>query len=134
MHIKNCDEAAIYQFHNELASAINSYDFDKVLSLHSENVIVIEPFFPAIDGKNQLRNNFNDLLENKTSINLQFQIAEVEISGKKAFARGHFTNLSAPGHKINLLEKGKFVSILEKQAGGQWIRTHVIVESGLPDV
>ena len=50
----NTDETGILNLHNDVVDAFNELDIDKLLSLHTDDVILMEPGMPAICGKQEV--------------------------------------------------------------------------------
>ena len=86
--ITHNDEAAIRQLHEEVLSAINTLDLDKLLSLHRDDIILMEPDMPTNTGKAEVVQLFKKFQQQQLVYKLSYTIQELEVFGKRAFVRG----------------------------------------------
>ena len=121
------DEKAVRDVLNNVIAAFNEKDLEKLLSLHTDDIILMEPGIPLIQGKKRVREMFADFEKRKLSIKLSFTIDELEVNGSRAFARGQVFKQSGDVGKKPVNEIGKFITLLKKQEDGNWLRSHVIV-------
>jgi len=132
----NPDELAIRQLHTDVIAAFNQYDLEKLLALHTEDIVVMEPDRPALLGKNEVRpvfaNAFNFLKSTNTVFHLGFQIHEVEVWGKRAFARGQVTKITENPDGTQKEEMGKYLCLFKRQGDGNWLRSHVVASNDAP--
>lgn len=126
------DEVAIRQLLDELIIAFNQADLEKLLSFHTDDIILMEPNMPIIYGKKQVREMFSAYQKKAISMQLAFDILELEINRDRAFVRGQVSKLVLQKGKKSGEDTGKFITLLKKQADGTWLRTHVIVNSDQP--
>jgi len=129
MNVLTCDEIAVRKLHDEVIAAVNAADVEILLSLHTEDIIVMEPGMPLIRGRKEMRKLFDKFIKQKLSLRLAFNICEIIVFGERAFVRGQVfkTTGNKPGY-----EAGKFVTLSQKQSNGCWLRTHVIANNDLP--
>lgn len=126
------DEAAIRNLMDAIVKALNNRNFETLLSMHSDDVILMEPDTPLIQGKEKVRQLFNHFKKERTSVQLRLLIQELEVTGIRAFARGQiFSTITkigqAPEEGV-----GKFICLFKKGANGDWLRTHIIVNRDAP--
>jgi uncharacterized protein (TIGR02246 family) len=120
------DEQALVTLMENVIKAFNEMDIDKLLSLHTETVILMEPGMPIIQGKEKIRKLFHKLFRKEMVMQLFYAIHEVECSGSLGFVRGQVIK-TITAEKSSESETGKFICICQKQSDGRWLRTHVIV-------
>ena len=124
----NADEIAILNLHNDVVNAFNELDIDKLLSLHTDDVILMEPGMPAISGKQEAIKLLERLKNETSRLYLSYIMEELEVFGNRAFLRGQVIKTTIQDNNITE-EVGKFITLSQKQADGKWLRTHVIVNS-----
>lgn len=125
------DETAIRSLMDEVLACFNKADLEKLLSLHTDDIILMEPNMPLIKGKQQVRELFAALKAQKINMHLAFHIDELEVMGERAFVRGQVFKTVIQEDTISG-DIGKFICLLQKQPDGNWLRTHVIVNSDSP--
>lgn len=125
------DEMAIRRLHDEVVASFNSLNLEKLLSLHADNIILMEPGMPLISGKQEMKKLFNRFRREHIVLKLSFNIREVEVFGKRAFVRGQVMKATIQNNNEPVEDIGKFISLLQKQNDGSWLRTHVIVNSDM---
>ena len=126
------DEIAIRNLLNDVITAFNEANLEKLLSYHTDDIILMEPNMPIIHGKNQVRELFEDFKKKKIKMQLGFDILELEVNEKRAFVRGQVRKTVLQNGAENGHDTGKFICLLRKQHDGTWLRTHVIVNSDQP--
>ena len=84
----NEDEAAVLRLHEEVVDAFNKPDLNKLLSLHTDNVVIMEAGMPAITGKAEVAKLFEKFQQQEIVLKLSFNIQEIEVFDKRAFVRG----------------------------------------------
>ena len=128
----NHDEIAVRKLHDEVLSALNDFDTEKLLSLHTDNIILMEPNMPTINGKEEMKKMLEKFKKQKLVFSLSYSIDEIEIIGDRAFLRGQIMKTTFKNHWNRVHEHGKFITFSKKQQDGNWLRTHVIVNSDMP--
>ena len=123
------DEAAVRQLHDEVINAFNALDLDKLLSLHTDNIILMEPDIPTITGKAEVIQLFKKFQHQKLEYKLSYTIDELEVFGKRAFVRGQVVKQVTQHNQLPVKETGKFITLSQKQDDGRWLRTHVMVNN-----
>ena len=127
----NHDEIAVLKLHDEVLSAFNALDLEKLLSLHTDNIILMEPGIPIISGKKEVIQLFEKFKKLNIVLKLSFTIHELEIFGDRAFVRGQVIKTTIQNNEMPVKDVGKFITLSKKQDDGKWLRTHVIVNSDL---
>ena len=123
------DKAAVRQLHDEVITALNALDLDKLLSLHTDNIILMEPNMPTITGKAELMQLFKKFQQQKLVYKLSYSIDELEVFGQRAFVRGQVLKQITQNDQSPVMETGKFITLSQKQDDGRWLRTHVMVNN-----
>jgi ketosteroid isomerase-like protein len=127
------DHAAIIQLLDEVVTCFSSGDIDRAISLHTDNVVLMESNMPLIQGKEAMRAFFsaffNRLKKSNTAVELDFSIAEMEIMLPRAFVRGQVVVSKTESGMVPVQTRGKFFCLFAKQADGRWLRSHIISNS-----
>jgi ketosteroid isomerase-like protein len=127
------DEAAIISLLDEVVQCFSTGDIDRAISLHTDNVVLMESNMPLIEGKEAMRkffsNFFKELKNRKAVVELDFSIAEMEIILPRAFVRGHVVLTKTENGMAPVQTRGKFFCLFAKQADGRWLRSHIISNS-----
>ena len=121
------DETAVRQLHDEVIASFNALDLDKLLSLHTDNIILMEPDMPTIIGKAEVTQLFKKFQQQKLVIKLSYTIHELEVFGRRAFVRGQVIKQVRHNNEAPIHETAKFITLSQKQDDGRWLRTHVMV-------
>ncbi len=125
------DEIAIRELMSEVEDSFNTLELERLLALHTDDIILMEPNMKAIHGKEKVRELFAEFERNKIRMKLDLTIHELEIMSPRAFVRGTVEKITFEnGSPVE--DKGKFLCLLKKQRDGRWLRTHVIVNSDMP--
>jgi len=132
MNSLSFDEILIRTMHDDVVSSLNRHDVEKLLSLFTEDTILMEPHAPVIKGKTQIAQLLSRHKENKVALNLSYNIEELEIFGSRAFVRGRLVNTTFTDDLMPVHHIAKFISLSQKQDDGAWLRTHVMVNSDMP--
>src|SRR6478609_5898265 len=86
------DKEKIIFLLSEVVQSFKTRDLEKLLSLHTEDIIVMEPDRPAFVGMPEVKKVFTAAFQNLKQRNISFQLAfkvfEIEIWGERAFVRG----------------------------------------------
>jgi uncharacterized protein (TIGR02246 family) len=125
------DEIAIRELMSEVEDSFNTLNLERLLSLHTDDIILMEPNMLIIEGKEKVRALFAEFGRKKIRIKLELTIHELEITFERAFVRGAVRKTTL-GNGSPHEDMGKFVCLLKKQGDGRWLRTHVIVNSDMP--
>jgi uncharacterized protein (TIGR02246 family) len=125
------DEIAIRELMTEVEDSFNTLDLDRLLSLHTDDIILMEPHMLTIKGKEKIKELFADFERRSIRIKLELTIHELEVMLERAFVRGAVKKTTSENGSL-VDDIGKFVCLLKKQSDGRWLRTHVIVNSDMP--
>jgi uncharacterized protein (TIGR02246 family) len=125
------DELDVRKLHEDVIASFNARDVERLLSLHTEDIILMEQNMPILMGKQEVSRLFNKLKNGTVDFDLSFHIREVEVIGRRAFVRGQVIKTTVnDGRPVYVT--GKFVSLSQKQEDGSWLRTHVIANTDAP--
>jgi uncharacterized protein (TIGR02246 family) len=122
------DEAAVRQLHDEVLCAFNTLDLDKLLSLHSDKIVLMEPDMPAITGKAEVTRFFKKLQQQKLEYKLSYTVHELELFGKSAFVHGQVIKQITHNNEAPIHETVRFTTLSQKQDDGRWLM-HAIVNN-----
>ena len=115
------DKLAIRTLFESWYSAMEDGDVATLLSLVTADVIVKAPGAPPIQGSAAFEQALTAFLE-EYSETVDYEIAEVEVSGQLAFARisETATIMSKSGSKASTVN-GIHLTILRRQPDGEWL-------------
>ena len=111
----NHDEIAVLRLHDEVLSAFNALDLEKLLYLHTDNIILMEPDIPIISGKKEVIQLFEKFKKLNIVLKLSFTIHELEIFGDRAFVRGQVIKTTIQNNEMPVKDVGKFITLSKKQ-------------------
>lgn len=120
------DAAAIRQVNQDLTTAFNAKDVDKVLSLYAENSTFMPPNAPLLRGKEPLKAYYSGMFGKGASIEMEPE--EVAGHGPIAYETGTYT-LQYP--EDGRRDRGKYVRLL-RNVSGSWRVEKTIWSSDLP--
>jgi ketosteroid isomerase-like protein len=104
-------------------------DFATAASYYTDDGMMLPPNAPVIQGRAAIQS----FLAGYPRITAFKQdIAELEASGKLAYARLTYTlTMTPPGARAPLNDTGKIIIIMRKQTNGTWLTTRGIWNSDL---
>lgn len=130
------DQLAIHNLLEEVLNAFNTGDFEKVIDLHTDDVVLMETNMPAVQGKQALRDIFTHYFavrkEQQTSSRLDFEIIELEIMGDRAYTRGAVRMTTLKKDSLPITVAGKFLCLFKRQPDGSWLRSHIVSNTDAP--
>jgi uncharacterized protein (TIGR02246 family) len=114
------DIAAIKEKLKQYAVTINAGDFDRWISLWTDNGVQMPPNTPARIGKEKIWAEMKPAFD-QYIIKMTINNEETRVSGNLGFARGTYTESLIPktGGETEKYD-GKYLTIFEKQADGSW--------------
>jgi uncharacterized protein (TIGR02246 family) len=101
-------------------AAYNVGDIDRLLSLYTDDAVMIPPNEPIVIGKEEIRSDFQQSFD-QFNEEIDTAVVDVKIGGDLAFVRGTWTNIITPkagGEALNF--NGNFVAINQKQPDASW--------------
>ena len=123
---------AVRQLHDDVLSSLNNLDTEKLLALHTDDIVLMEPNMPVVNGKLEMAKMLERFKKQKLVFSLSYTIEEMEIFGNRALVRGQIVKTTFKNHWNRVHETGKFITFSKKQPDGAWLRTHVMVNSDMP--
>ncbi|HEY3128123.1 MAG TPA: DUF4440 domain-containing protein [Acidobacteriota bacterium] len=114
------DEDAIKKILKEYAAGYNSGDVAQVMSLWTEDGIVLATQEPAIVGKKAIT-AWKKRYFDQFTYRLECTSEEIGIGKDWAFNRGTYTSTATPksgGRPVQ--DRGKFIQILRRESNGSW--------------
>ena len=125
------DVAAIKALGPALDKAALAKEWDTILSLFTEDSMLMGPNMPVIKGRSGHRAFIESLKPSHTEHKVEF--LEVDGYGDIAYARGTgVETFSIEGVEEPIKDEGKFLGILRKQADGSWLIAIWMWNSDLP--
>jgi uncharacterized protein (TIGR02246 family) len=121
VHDKATDEAAVRNVLAEVARTFDAGDYEGMLALYREDVIVSATGNPDTVGRDAWREGLKKLPPG-VKLKLRFDTQEVEIAGDLAFERGKFV-VSMPdpaSGELQTLFDGRHIHIFKREADGSW--------------
>lgn len=113
-------EKAIINQHHKATLALSSGDLEPLMSVYSDDVIMMPPNQPERVGKAAVRSMWEDLLRDFT-VHVSVSTEEVKVLGEWAFERGTFTMEMIPrAGGAPLQDIGKYLDVLHQQANGSY--------------
>jgi uncharacterized protein (TIGR02246 family) len=115
------DVAQVYELWKVYTAACNTGDFERWMTLWTEDAIQMPPNDLRRVGIDAIRCGMRPGFELFETSNMIIHTEEVRIFGDRAYSHGTYTYDMTPkdgGEMINL--SGKFLDILEKQTDGSW--------------
>jgi uncharacterized protein (TIGR02246 family) len=105
------------------ATATESGDVDTLVSMFTDDAMILPAEAPAVVGKEAIRSHFEASAENPQTLSINVQ--EVISSGDTVCTRGVFTSSTTPeGAEASSIVTGKWVSVTKVQPDGsrkiQW--------------
>jgi len=115
------DEAAIRKVLADVASTFDAGDYEAMLALYREDVVVSATGAPDVVGRAAWREGLK-MLPPSVKLKLRFDTAEVEVAGDLAYERGTFVVTMpdpATGQPTSLFE-GRHLHMFKREADGSW--------------
>jgi uncharacterized protein (TIGR02246 family) len=113
------DKAVIEKLIFAYQDALNASDASKVISLYTENGVLLANAAPTSDGAAQVKGTYEYVFNNLT-YSLKFTILEIQVNGNTAFARstskGSFV-IKSSGQTVE--DENRELFVFEKQKG-EW--------------
>jgi ketosteroid isomerase-like protein len=116
--------AQIEEMHKADKEASKKGDFTKLITLLTDDCVLLAPDSPPIAGKDAIQEYFDtqkELLRDIEILEYTHDFQEIKIVGKWAYEWGYFSNTAKPASGGELIKgKGKLFRILELQQDGSW--------------
>lgn len=116
--------AAIEKLHKIDQEASIKGDFDTLLTLMTDDCVLLPPDQSPIKGRDAIREYMKEQKEQLHNIEIteySHDFQEIKILGEWAYEWGYFSNAARPaGGGETIRAKGKLFRILRRQADGSW--------------
>ena len=130
---EEADIQAIKDIDAKWAAAQNTGDIESIMSLLTDDVIMLWANEPIKEGKEAVRNSILADHKENTYENTKATVVEVRLAGDWAFARGTWSGTDTPkagGESMQFI--GKWIDIFERQPDGSWKVSRSMYNSDLP--
>ncbi len=116
------DEAAIRHVLDEIGTRFDAGDYDGMLALYRDDVIVSAPGAPETVGKDAWRQGLETTLPKGIKLKLRFETKELEVAGDLAYERGNYAvELVDPAtNEVKPLLGGRHIHMFKRDADGSW--------------
>jgi ketosteroid isomerase-like protein len=116
------DEAAIRHVLDEIGKRFDAGDYDGMLALYRDDVIVSGPGVPEVVGKQAWRQGLETTLPKGIKLKLRFDTQELEVAGDLAYERGNYAvELVDPAtNAVKPLLGGRHIHMFKREADGSW--------------
>ena len=116
------DEAAIHHVLDEIGSRFGAGDYDGMLALYRDDVIVSAPGAPEIIGKDAWRQGLATTMPKGVKLGLRFNTQELVVAGELAYERGTYdVEVVDPATKAaQPVASGRHIHIFKREADGSW--------------
>ena len=130
---EEADIQAIKDLEAKWAAAANTGDIESIMSLLTDDVIMLSANEPIKEGKEAVRAAILADLEESALENTKVMVVEVRLAGDWAYARGTWggTNIPKAGGESSQFV-GKWIDIFERQPDGSWKVICNMYNSDLP--
>jgi uncharacterized protein (TIGR02246 family) len=115
------DEAAIRQLLADVGRHFDAGDYEAMLALYTDDVIVTAPGLPDTIGKAAWLKGIETTLPQGVKMQLRFDTQEIEIGGDLAYERGTFVvAVVDTAGATQPVAGGRHIHIFKRQADGSW--------------
>lgn len=132
---RDADVAAVRDAEIAWSKDAASKDADKFVAYYADDVSLLLPNMPAINGKEPARAQFKAMFGDP-NFSLKFQTVRAEAStgGDFVFTQGTYTSTRSDPKdaKKTISDKGKYLTVWRKQADGSWKAVADMINSDLP--
>lgn len=126
------DEIAVRKLHDEVLSSCNALNLEKMLSFHTDNIILREQGMSIIKGKQEAIKFLEKFKQQNIVLKLLHNIQEIQVFGERAFVRGLVIKVTIQNDEDSVNVMDKFITLSQKQNNGNWLITHIIINNGMP--
>ena len=116
----NDNEAAVARMTASLLDAVNRSDLTGVLSVWSDDGVLMPPHHPSVQGRVEIERYFARLFE-QTRLTFSFTASQIHVSENIAVERVEYTASAHPTQDgAERLDVGKGLHVYRRQANGSW--------------
>ena len=115
------DQAAVRKVLDEVSRTFDAGDYEAMLALYREDVIVSATGAPDTVGRDAWREGLK-MLPPSVKLKLRFDTKELEIAGDLAYERGTFsvTAVDPAGGADQTVFDGRHIHMFKREADGSW--------------
>jgi uncharacterized protein (TIGR02246 family) len=130
---READTQAIKEVEAKWDAATNANDADGIMALLTDDIIVVPPNAPAIEGKEAVRRFLVADFEENSYKDTKGSVVEVRLAGDWAYVRGTWRGTVTPKAGGESSEDiGQWIEIFDRQPDGSWKISRNMYSSDLP--
>jgi uncharacterized protein (TIGR02246 family) len=120
------EKQSLKQLRQQYSQALNSQNVDQALSFYTEDAVLMAPFQPPIEGRNEIGAQMRETFEQYQQ-NMTIESQELEVAGEWAYDRGtlRFEMKPHAGGETTTVD-GNYVAVLKRDHDGSWKLSRVI--------
>ncbi len=120
------DETLIREAIDRVVSAFGTADIETLMSLRTEDSVVLKPGSEPLLGKEARRVSLEDVFD-QFDVNETRTVEELEVVGDRAIVWGTYTvTLTPKDGAASTNESGNYIDILHRQTDGSWLFARTI--------
>ena len=114
------ETSAIAQSTAALLAAVNASDVAAVMSLWSDDGVLMPPHHPSVHGRAQIERYFSELFQ-RSRFNFSFTSSRIDVSGDAAFERVQYEASAWPAQGgPEIQDAGKGLHVYRRDSNGSW--------------
>ena len=128
--LTEADVAEVHRMFEPHREAILSRDFDALLTLYTEDAVVLAPHSPPLVGRDAIK---AWAASGPIIKSFEWTVEEIVGQGDMAFVRGRYKmSMEMVGLSEIINDKGSFIEIRQRQTDGKWLLARDIFNTDLP--
>lgn len=120
----------IEEINSELQDAYRAGDLDRIVSLMTEDVIVMPNGAPSFSGTENVRNLLESFFRQSTVSTYDLTPEELHVYGETAYELGVY-QWRAVQDEDTIVERGRYSAVRKRSAEGRWL-IHRLLENTMP--
>lgn len=120
----------IEEINSELQEAYRAGDLDRIVSLMTEDVIVMPNGAPSLGGPGNVRNLLESFFRRSTVSTYDLTPEELHVYGETAYELGVY-QWKAVQDEDTIVEQGRYSAVRKRSAEGRWL-IHRLLENTMP--
>jgi len=121
----------IEQINSELQEAYRAGDLDRIVSLMTEDVIVMPNGAPSFNGPDNVRNLLENFFRRSTVSTYDLTPEELHVYGETAYELGIYQWTAVRDEEDTTIEQGRYSAVRKRSAEGRWL-IHRLLENTMP--
>ena len=123
---RSSDETLIREAIDRAVSAFGTADIETLMSLRTEDSVVLKPGAEPLLGKEARRSSLEDVFD-QFDVNETRTVEELDVVGDRAIVWGTYTvTLTPKDGSASTNESGNYIDILHRQTDGSWLFARTI--------